>query len=161
MLESTVSKNVAQILGISLTQPSIDTIRQILQKMRETNARLEEQQIQMLYDFVAKTVELSGDKSLQDEFKQSQKRSQAAITKMLEKLGNLDELSSKDKADIVRETVKQNEKTRRAENKSSGVLKFIGAFATSAVAILLAYGESEHKKRKPTFIEDIRGKKTR
>ncbi len=74
MLESTVSKNVAQILGISLTQPSIDTIRQILQRIRETNARLEEQQIQMLYDFVAKTVELTGDKSLQDEFKQSQKR---------------------------------------------------------------------------------------
>mgnify|MGYP000052290001 CR=1 FL=1 len=154
-------KKAMEFLGVSLTNPSIESVKKVLQKIRENEANLEEQQLQMLYDFVGKAVELSGDDSLQDEFNQSQKRSQTAITKMLKKLGSLESLSSKDKTKIVVETVKENEITRREENKGSFWLKAIGAVGTVAAAVLLASGESEHRKRKPTFTESMKGKKTR
>jgi hypothetical protein len=161
MLEKVVAKNAIELLGVNLSQQSIGTtIQQLLQTMNESNTQLEAQQLQLLYGFTAKIVEASGSKSLQEEFSQSQDRSQLAIVKMLEKL-DLSILDSKNVEVVIKTTIEENEKTGRLERVLVAIPKVIGAVAIAAIGIVLAQGEAGHRKRKPTIMESLTGGKKR
>lgn len=161
MLQKIVAENALLLLGNKATQQSIGfAIQQILQSVRESKTELDAQQLEILYDFTAKIIQASGAQSLQEEFAQSQDRSQAAIVNMLEKL-NLSILDGKSVEVIVQTTIKENEKTGRLERVLVAIPKIIGAAAVAAIGIVLAQGEAEHRKRKPTVMESLTGGKKR
>ena len=148
------------VLGVNLLKPTLENAFQFLNNMAETNAELEKKEIEQLYDFLGNVVNSYGTPSLKEEFAQSHELSQAEIVEVLDKL-DFSQLNSNDKADVIKTTIEQNKKTGRLGSVLSAVPKIIGSVAVGAIGFILAKGEADHRKRPPTFIEAITGKKKR